>query len=54
MAGVGDVSSAIWLACVVSLANFVFALVGLVLIGRVGRRPLFLGSLAGESLLPPH
>ncbi|XP_034254430.1 proton myo-inositol cotransporter-like [Thrips palmi] len=47
MAGIGDSAAAIWLSVVVALANFTFAVVGVFLIERCGRRPLLLGSLMG-------
>ncbi|XP_059191735.1 proton myo-inositol cotransporter-like isoform X1 [Centropristis striata] len=50
MAGVRDVKQAIWLAAATSATNFVFTLVGLWLVERVGRRKLTLGSLLGTGL----
>lgn len=51
MAGIGDSAAAIWLSVVVALANFTFAVVGVFLIERYGRRPLLLGSLIGRTTL---
>jgi len=48
MAGVENTSTAIWLAALTAFVNFVFTFVGLFLVDRIGRRPLTLGSLAGE------
>ncbi|XP_037079910.1 proton myo-inositol cotransporter-like [Pollicipes pollicipes] len=50
LAGVRDVSLAIWLAAVTAAVNFVGTLVGLVLVERLGRRPLTLASLLGAAL----
>ncbi|XP_055365337.1 proton myo-inositol cotransporter-like isoform X3 [Betta splendens] len=50
MAGVRDVKRAIWLAAATSATNFVFTLVGVWLVERVGRRKLTLGSLLGTAL----
>ncbi|KAM6937009.1 proton myo-inositol cotransporter-like [Xenentodon cancila] len=50
MAGVQDDKEAIWLAAATSATNFVFTLVGVWLVERVGRRKLTLGSLLGTSL----
>ncbi|XP_054476544.1 proton myo-inositol cotransporter-like [Anoplopoma fimbria] len=50
MAGVRDVKQAIWLAAATSATNFVFTLVGVWLVERVGRRKLTLGSLIGTGL----
>lgn len=47
MAGVRDDKQAIWLAAATSATNFVFTLVGVWLVERVGRRKLTLGSLLG-------
>lgn len=47
MAGVQDDKQAIWLAAATSATNFVFTLVGVWLVERVGRRKLTLGSLLG-------
>ena len=47
MAGVRDVKQAIWLAAATSGTNFLFTLVGVWLVERVGRRKLTLGSLLG-------
>jgi len=48
MSGVEDTSTAIWLAALTASVNFIFTFVGLFLVDRIGRRPLTLGSLAGE------
>ncbi|XP_035498701.2 proton myo-inositol cotransporter isoform X3 [Scophthalmus maximus] len=50
MAGVRDDRQAIWLAAATSATNFVFTLVGVWLVERVGRRKLILGSLLGTGL----
>lgn len=50
MAGVRDDKEAIWLAAATSATNFVFTLVGVWLVERVGRRKLTLGSLLGTGL----
>ncbi|XP_008289630.1 proton myo-inositol cotransporter isoform X2 [Stegastes partitus] len=50
MAGVRDDKQAIWLAAATSATNFVFTLVGVWLVERVGRRKLTLGSLIGTGL----
>jgi len=48
MAGIQDTSTAIWLAALTAFVNFACTFVGLFLVDRIGRRPLSLGSLAGE------
>ncbi|KAM8890856.1 proton myo-inositol cotransporter-like isoform 2-T2 [Spinachia spinachia] len=50
MGGVQDVNQAIWLSAATSATNFVFTLVGVWLVERVGRRRLTLGSLSGTGL----
>ncbi|XP_051238860.1 proton myo-inositol cotransporter isoform X4 [Dicentrarchus labrax] len=50
MAGVRDDNQAIWLAAATAATNFVFTLVGVWLVERVGRRKLTLGSLLGTGL----
>ncbi|XP_047453374.1 proton myo-inositol cotransporter-like isoform X2 [Mugil cephalus] len=50
MAGVRDDKQAIWLTAATSATNFVFTLVGVWLVERVGRRKLTLGSLLGTGL----
>lgn len=47
MAGVRDDKQAIWLAAATSATNFVFTLVGVWLVEKVGRRKLTVGSLLG-------
>ena len=42
-----DNTASIWLACVPSFGNFIFTLVGELLVDRIGRRKLILGSLVG-------
>ncbi|KAK1789889.1 hypothetical protein P4O66_015775, partial [Electrophorus voltai] len=49
MAGVRDDRMAIWLAAVTAFTNFLFTLVGVWLVERVGRRKLTLGSIIGTS-----
>ena len=46
MAGFSDQDS-IWLATVPACANFVFTIVGLLLVDRLGRRKLLIGSVSG-------
>jgi len=46
MAGFSDQNS-IWLATIPGGANFLFTIVGLVLVDRVGRRKLLIGSVTG-------
>ncbi|KAM4618491.1 proton myo-inositol cotransporter-like isoform 1-T2 [Polymixia lowei] len=50
MAGVRDDQQAIWLAAATSGTNFLFTLVGVWLVERVGRRKLTLGSILGTGL----
>lgn len=50
MAGVRDQHTAIWLAAMTAGINFVFTLVGVWLVERIGRKPLILGSLLGVIL----
>ncbi|XP_030588300.1 proton myo-inositol cotransporter-like isoform X2 [Archocentrus centrarchus] len=50
MAGVRDDKQAIWLAAATSATNFVFTLLGVWLVEKVGRRKLTLGSLLGTGL----
>ncbi|XP_055789391.1 proton myo-inositol cotransporter-like [Salvelinus fontinalis] len=50
MAGVRDDKQAIWLASATAATNFLFTLVGVWLVERVGRRKLTLGSLIGTAL----
>ncbi len=47
MSGVKSEQVAIWLAAVTAFVNFIFTLVGLWLVERIGRRKLTLGSIAG-------
>ena len=49
MAGVRDNSTAIWLAALTAAFNFLFTIVGLLLVDRIGRRPLSLASLLGTA-----
>ena len=46
MAGFSD-QDAIWLATIPGGTNFVFTIVGLVLVDRIGRRKLLIGSICG-------
>uniref|UniRef100_A0A8D3B748 Proton myo-inositol cotransporter n=1 Tax=Scophthalmus maximus TaxID=52904 RepID=A0A8D3B748_SCOMX len=50
MSGVRDDRLAIWLAGLTTLTNFLFTLLGVWLVERVGRRKLILGSNAGTCL----
>ncbi|KAL0154514.1 hypothetical protein M9458_048777, partial [Cirrhinus mrigala] len=49
MSGVQDDQMAIWLAAATAFTNFLFTLVGVWLVERVGRRKLTLGSILGED-----
>jgi SP family myo-inositol transporter-like MFS transporter 13 len=51
MSGVSNQHTAIWLAAMTAGVNFVFTLVGVWLVERIGRRRLILCSLAGTSIL---
>jgi MFS family permease len=44
MTGVRDQSTAIWLAAVTAFVNFIFTLVGVWLVDKIGRRKLILSS----------
>ena len=48
MSGVKSDEAAIWLSAVTAAVNFLFTVVGLYLVERIGRRPLTLGSLMGK------
>ncbi|XP_062863013.1 proton myo-inositol cotransporter-like [Trichomycterus rosablanca] len=50
MSGVRDDKLAIWLSSLTALTNFLFTLLGVWLVERVGRRRLTLGSIAGTCL----
>lgn len=50
MSGVRDDRLAIWLAGLTTLTNFLFTLLGVWLVERVGRRKLTLGSMIGTFL----
>ncbi|XP_063164049.1 proton myo-inositol cotransporter isoform X2 [Candoia aspera] len=50
MSGVRDDRLAIWLAAVTAFTNFIFTLVGVWLVEKIGRRKLTLGSLAGTTV----
>ncbi|KAM4569760.1 proton myo-inositol cotransporter-like [Odontesthes bonariensis] len=50
MSGVRDDRLAIWLAGVATFTNFLFTLLGVWLVEKVGRRKLTLGSVLGTSL----
>uniref|UniRef100_A0A4W5NTD2 Proton myo-inositol cotransporter n=1 Tax=Hucho hucho TaxID=62062 RepID=A0A4W5NTD2_9TELE len=50
MSGVRDDKVAIWLAGVTAFTNFLFTLLGVWLVERVGRRKLTLGSIIGTCL----
>ncbi|KTF73666.1 hypothetical protein cypCar_00036671, partial [Cyprinus carpio] len=49
MSGVQDDQMAIWLAAATAFTNFLFTLVGVWLVERVGRRKLTLGSILGTA-----
>ncbi|KAF7694063.1 proton myo-inositol cotransporter-like [Silurus meridionalis] len=50
MSGVRDDKLAIWLSSLTALTNFVFTLLGVWMVERVGRRKLTLGSIVGTCL----
>ena len=50
MSGVKSDEAAIWLAAVTASVNFMFTLLGLYLVEKIGRRPLTLGSLLGKNV----
>lgn len=50
MSGVRDDKLAIWLVTVTAFTNFLFTLLGVWLVERVGRRRLTLGSIFGKIL----
>jgi len=50
MSGVSSDSHAVWLAALTAFINFSFTFVGLVLVERVGRRKLVLGSIGGVTI----
>ncbi|KAL8621780.1 hypothetical protein ACOMHN_016267 [Nucella lapillus] len=50
MAGITNQHTAIWLAAMTAGVNFVFTLVGVWLVERIGRKPLILASMAGVIL----
>lgn len=57
MSGVRNDRLAIWLAGLTTLTNFLFTLLGVWLVERVGRRKLTLGSSIGKSvekIVNPH
>ena len=43
-------NAAIWLTCIPSFGNFFFTLIGELLVDRIGRRKLILGSISGVIL----
>ncbi len=49
MAGFSD-QNAIWLAVVPGFTNFLFTIVGLLLVDRLGRRKLLIGSISGAII----
>ncbi|XP_069485313.1 proton myo-inositol cotransporter [Ambystoma mexicanum] len=50
MSGIRNDSLAIWLAAVTAFTNFIFTLLGVWLVERLGRRKLTLGSLIGTAV----
>ncbi|KAK6175687.1 hypothetical protein SNE40_014088 [Patella caerulea] len=50
MSGVKSDESAIWLSAVTAAINFLFTMLGLYLVEKIGRRPLTLGSLMGAII----
>lgn len=51
MAGIRDDKQAIWLTAATSGSNFVFTLLGVWLVDRLGRRKLTLASLLGTPAI---
>ena len=49
MSGVRDDRLAIWLASLTAFTNFLFTLLGVWLVERLGRRKLTLGSIIGKK-----
>ena len=49
MSGVREESTAIWLAAGTAFINFIFTIVALFLVERLGRRKLIIGSMAGKE-----
>lgn len=49
MSGVRSDEAAIWLSALTAAVNFMFTLLGLYLVEKIGRRPLTLGSLVGKT-----
>ena len=49
MSGVTDDQIAIWLSALTAFTNFIFTLVGLWLVEKIGRRKLTLGSITGKE-----
>ncbi|KAK6993628.1 proton myo-inositol cotransporter [Biomphalaria glabrata] len=49
MSGVSDQQTAIWLAAVTAGINFIFTIVGVWLVERIGRKKLVMGSLIGVT-----
>ncbi len=50
MAGFSD-KDAIWLATIPGFGNFIFTIVGLLLVDRIGRRKLLIGSISGVVVM---
>ena len=50
MAGVGDTHTAIWLSALTASLNFLFTILGVWLVERIGRKKLIMGSLVGVTL----
>lgn len=48
MSGVRDDKMAIWLSSLTAFTNFLFTLLGVWMVEKVGRRKLTLGSIVGE------
>ena len=48
MAGISDEHNAIWLAAFTASVNFVFTILGVWLVEKIGRKPLLIVSLIGE------
>ncbi|XP_046341100.2 proton myo-inositol cotransporter-like [Haliotis rufescens] len=50
MSGISDQHEAIWLSAATSSCNFIFTIIGVWLVERIGRKKLLLGSLIGVIL----
>lgn len=48
MSGISDNCTAIWYAAITAFFNFIFTFIGIAVVERIGRRPLFIVSLIGK------